>query len=110
MQTGDAPAAPVVADAPVAKRFKAWLEVFNSGDEARMRAFAEQHKSPQIVDMRFHQMTGGFDLLSVEKSDRLELEVVVKEASPTQAVGWFKITDTDPPEIVTLNFLAIRRA
>ena len=108
VQKQEAAAGPVLADSPAGKAFKAWLEVFNSGDEARLRAFAEQHKSPDIVDLRFRQMTGGFDLLSIEKSDRLELRVVVKEkASPTTAVGWFKITDTDPPEIVTLNFLAI---
>ncbi len=108
VQTQEAAAGPVLADSPAAKAFKAWLEVFNSGDEARLRAFAEQHKSPDIVDMRFRQMTGGFDLVSIEKADRLELTVVVKEkASPKTAVGWFKITDTDPPEIVTLNFLLI---
>jgi hypothetical protein len=82
--------------------------VFNSGDEARMRAFAEQHKSPNIVDVRFRQMTGGFDLISIEKSERLQLRVVVKDkARQAAAVGWFKITDTDPAEIVQLNFLKI---
>lgn len=107
-QTQEPAAGPVLADSPAGKAFKAWLEVFNSGDEARLRAFAEQHKSPDIVNIRFRQMTGGFDLLSIEKSERLELTVVVKEkASPKTAVGWFKITDTDPPEIVTLNFLLI---
>jgi len=107
-RTQEAASGPVLADTPAGKVFKAWLEVFNSGDEARMRAFAEQHKSPDVVDIQFRQMTGGFDLISIEKSDRLELRVVVKDkASQAAAVGWFKITDSDPPEIVTLNFLKI---
>lgn len=108
VQAQQAATAAVVADTPAEKTFKAWLEVFNTGDEARLRAFAEQHKSPNIVDMRFRQLTGGFDLVSIEKKDRLELRVVVKDkATQAAAVGWFKITDTDPAEIVTLNFLKI---
>jgi hypothetical protein len=104
----EAVAGPVLADTPAGRTFKAWLEVFNSGDEERLRAFAQQHKSPDIADIKFRQMTGGFDLVSIEKSERLELRVVVKEkASPTTAVGWFKIKDTDPAEIMTLHFLAI---
>ena len=107
-QTQPTATAPVLADTPAGRTFKAWLEAFNSGDEARIRAFAEQHKSPNIVNMQFRKHTGGIDLVSVEKSDRLELRVVVKDrATPTTGVGWFKITDTDPPEIVTLRFLAI---
>ena len=57
------PAAPVIPDTPAGKVLSGWLEVFNSGDEARMRAFATEHKAPRIVDMQFRQMTGGFDLL-----------------------------------------------
>jgi hypothetical protein len=107
-QAPKAATAPDVADSPAGKAFKVWLEVYNSGDEARLRAFAEQHKSSDIPDIRFRQMTGGFDLLSVDESDQRELRVVVKEkASPTTAVGWFKTTDTDPPEIVSLKFFAI---
>lgn len=108
VQKQEAIAGPVLPDTPAGRTFKAWLDVFNSGDEGRLRAFAEQHKSPDIVNMAFREMTGGFDVLSIEKSEQFELTVVVKEkASPTTAVGWFKMTDTDPHEIVTLNFLAI---
>lgn len=107
-QTRPPAAVPVLADTPAGRTFTAWLEAFNSGDEARLRAFAEQHKSPNIVDMQFRKLTGGIDLVSVEKSDRLELRVVVKDrATPTTGVGWFKITDTAPPAIVTLRFIAI---
>lgn len=107
-QTPKASTDPDLADSPAGKAFKVWLEVFNSGDEAQLRAFAEQHKSSDIPDIRFRQMTGGFDLLSIEESDQRELRVVVKEkSSPTTAVGWFKVTDSNPPEIVSLRFFAI---
>lgn len=33
--------------------------------------------------------------------------MVKDKATQAAAIGWFKITDTDPAEIVTLNFLKI---
>jgi retinol-binding protein 3 len=100
------PSAPVLPDTPAGNTLRAWFEVFNGTDDARMDAFAAKHKLP--VDRGFRNATGGFDLVSVENSDRLAIRVVVKEkASPTTAVGWLRVKDTDPVEIESLQFLAI---
>jgi hypothetical protein len=47
-QTRETAAGPVLADSPAAKAFKAWLEVFNSGDEARLHI----HGATQVSEQR----------------------------------------------------------
>lgn len=60
---------PVVPDTPAGKVLLAWLDVFNSGDDASMKAFAEQYKAPpQSVEVGFRAKTGGFSLVGVENS------------------------------------------
>jgi retinol-binding protein 3 len=88
------PAPSPIPDTPAGKALTAWLDAFNSGDEARMRDFAAQHKSPDIVDAEFRQMTGGFELVSIENSAPNAITIVVKEkARSMKAVGWLKLKD-----------------
>jgi len=101
---------PTIPDTPAGKLFRAWLDVFNSGDEPRMRAFGEQYKDPHIVDLGFRKETGGLHLISIEKSDRLAITFVVKnrnQANPLVGVGWLKLKNADPVEIDSLMLLAI---
>jgi retinol-binding protein 3 len=71
-----------------------------------MKAFSTQHKLP--FDPAFRKQTGGFDLVSIDKSDPLELTFVVKErASPTTAAGRLKVKATEPAEVEDLRLLAI---
>ncbi|HUQ06792.1 MAG TPA: S41 family peptidase [Kofleriaceae bacterium] len=107
--TVDTPAGPIIPDTPAGKAFRAWLEVFNSGDEAALTAFGVAHKAPDIVDFGFRQMTGGFDLVAVQKSEPLALTVVVKErgGNALTAVGWFKLKSAEPLEIASLAFAAV---
>jgi hypothetical protein len=100
----------VIPDTPAGKALSAWLDAFNSADEARLQTFVATYKGdmPAPVLLAFRQNTGGFDLISIEKSDRAEIEFVVKEKqSPTTAVGWLKLKSADPPEIATLRVVAI---
>lgn len=98
---------PTIPDTPAGKTLRAWLDQFNSGDEARMRAFAEQYKTPG-PELGFSKQTGGFHLLSIRKSDRLAITFLVKEkASATVAVGWLDVKDADPAPITSLMILAI---
>lgn len=107
--TGSVPSVePAIPDTPAGKMLRTWLDVFNSGDESRMRAYGEQHKDPHAVDVGFRKQTGGFQLLGIEKSERLALTFLVKEnASPTTAVGWLEVKDTDPIVVESLRLLAI---
>ncbi|HEY5936546.1 MAG TPA: S41 family peptidase, partial [Kofleriaceae bacterium] len=97
---------PATPDTPAGRTLRAWLDVFNSGDEPRTRAFAEQHKGPH--DPGFHKATGGFYLLSIEKSAPLAITFVVKEkANPTTAIGWLRLKSADPVEIELILVQAI---
>ena len=105
----DAHAPPAFPDTPAAKLASTWLEVFNSADERRMQDFAAHNQAAQeAVDAGFRQQTGGFELLEIQKSERLAIQFVVKEkASPTTAVGWLRVKDSEPAEISSFTLLAI---
>ena len=100
---------PAIPDTPAGKTLSAWLEVFNSADEGRVKTFvADYTPGPGVVDPGFRTQTGGFDLVSIEKSDRLAVTFVVKEkASTTHAVGWLRVKDTEPAAIESFQLLAI---
>lgn len=70
-----AKAQPVLPDTPAGKTLAAWLDVFNSGDEPRVQAFVARYKYPQPArELRsFRDRTGGFDLVGIEKSERLAI-------------------------------------
>jgi hypothetical protein len=96
-------------DTPAGKTLRAWLDAFNSADETRLQAFVTAYKHPQPADrmLAFRNMTGGFDLVEVDKSERLALRFIVKEKAGTAtAMGWLKTKDGDPAEIVSLSVLA----
>jgi hypothetical protein len=106
---GTTPTGPVIPGTPAGKTFGAWLDVFNAGDEAALVAFGAQHNAPHVVDFGFRQMTGGFDLVEIQKSQPLALTVVVKErgGKSLTAVGWFKLKSAEPLEIASIMFAAV---
>jgi hypothetical protein len=84
----------VVPDTPAGRLFKAWLEVFDSGDSSRLDAFYRKYQPDRTAagDMAFRQSTGGLDVISVEKSDPLHLELVVKSrANDVRGFGVFDV-------------------
>src|SRR6516164_7685654 len=91
--------APAIPDTPAGHTLQAWLDAFNSGDRARMQAYITKYEPTSSVDQTaaFREQTGGFELLGVDKSERLHIEFRVKEkASPTNAVGKIDVKDADP--------------
>jgi hypothetical protein len=64
------PTTPVIPDTAAGHTLAAWLDAFNSGDAARMKAFVERYKDPEelrIINNR--ERTGGFDLVAIEHSE-----------------------------------------
>jgi hypothetical protein len=79
-------AQPAIPDTPAGRTLKAWLEAFNSGERARLEAYIQKFDPTRPIDnqMSFRSQTGGFDLLSIEKSERTYIQFRVKEKnSPT---------------------------
>src|ERR1700730_5331823 len=92
-----ASAQPAIPDTPAGHTFKAWFEAFNSGDRARLDAYYQKYEPSQSAEsmMAFRTTTGGFELLAVDKSERLHLEVTVKERNrETTAIGRLDVKDT----------------
>jgi hypothetical protein len=90
----------------------AWLEAFNSGDQARFAAYQQKYEAvpelPPDAVIAFRARTGGFDLVGIHKSEPLHIEFLVKErASDTRALGRFEVTPSDPPKVTTSGLRAI---
>jgi hypothetical protein len=105
-----ASAQPVIPDTPAGQTLKAWFEAFNSGDRARMEAYIRKFDPARPLDnqMNFRNQTGGFDLLSIEKSERTHIEFRVKEKSgTTTAIGRLDVKDGDPAVVVSFGVRAI---
>src|SRR5436190_14296091 len=105
-----ASAQPALPDTPAGRTLKAWLEAFNSGDRARMEAYIQKFDPARPLDnqMNFRNQTGGFELLSIEKSERTHIEFRVKEkAGPTTAIGRLDVKDADVAEVVSFGVRAV---
>jgi hypothetical protein len=83
-------AATTIPETPAGRTFKAWSEAFNSGDRELVGAYCRKYEPSKSVEdeMQFRGMTGGFDLLEIVKSEKLHLEILLKERhSETKAIG-----------------------
>jgi hypothetical protein len=99
-----------IPEGPAGRTLKAWLEAFNSGDQAQMEAYCHKYDPKGSADrmMSFRNMTGGFELLQILKSERLHLEFLVKERnSDTKALGSLEVKDSDPAEVIAFGLRAI---
>jgi retinol-binding protein 3 len=104
------PQAPAIPDTPAGHTLQAWLDAFNSGDRGRIQAYVEKYDPNGSADRTaaFRTQTGGFDLLAIDKSERLHLEFTVKEkASPTIVAGALDVKDANPAAVVHFNLRAI---
>jgi hypothetical protein len=104
------PQSPVIPDTPAGHTLQAWLDAFNSGERARIQAYVAKYEPSRSADetAAFRDRTGGFDLLGVDKSDKLHIEFRVKEkAGSTVAVGNLEVKDGDPARVVRFSLRAI---
>src|SRR5258707_3265317 len=66
---------PAIPDTPAGHTLQSWLEAFNSGDRARIQDYLSKYEPGKPVEnqVNFRNQTGGFDLVSIEKSERLSI-------------------------------------
>jgi retinol-binding protein 3 len=105
-----AQAATAIPDTPAGHTLQAWLDAFNSGNRARIQAYHAKYEPTGTVDdtVAFRDQTGGFELLGIDKSERLHIEFRVKEkASPTTAFGKIDVSDADPAVVRSFGLRAI---
>jgi CubicO group peptidase (beta-lactamase class C family) len=99
-------------DTPAGKTLAAWLEAFNSADIAKMEAFDEAHggNPPLAKQARFRQLTGGFTLLRVEKSEPMSVTALIQEKdSDTVARYELTVAEGEPAKIASSSLRAIPR-
>jgi D-alanyl-D-alanine carboxypeptidase len=100
---------------PAGTVFAAWLAAFNSGDPAQLRAFdaayPREGAPPPVEDrLRFREMTGGFTVVRIEKSEPLSLVMLLQEkGSDTMARLEMKISADEPPKLLRSTMEAIPR-
>ena len=113
---------PAIPDTPAGHTMRAWLEAFNSGDRARIQEYLSKYDPAKPLDgqVNFRNQTGGFDVVSIDKSERLTIEFIVKERNTRNtdngqtslsAVGKLTVkdvaNDSDLAAVVTFNLRAI---
>ena len=99
-----------IPDTPAGRVLRAWLEAFNSGDQAVMENYVKTYDPKGSADfmMKFRRQTGGFDLLDIESSEPKLIKFRVKEkGSPTVAIGSIQVGDAQPPTVENLGLRAI---
>jgi CubicO group peptidase (beta-lactamase class C family) len=97
------------------KVFAAWLAAFNAADAAQIRAFdaayPREGTPPPVEDrLRFSEMTGGFNVVRIEKSEPLSILVLLQEKSTdTMAHLELKVSESEPPKILVARIEATPR-
>ena len=105
-------AQPVLPDTPAARRFGDYIDILNRRDETALRAFCEKY-SPERLQriaqiLEFRDMTGGFEILKVEKSSPTGLTAFVKERDSDQfARAEIEVEAAEPHRIVKLGMRTI---
>lgn len=87
-----------------------WLDAFNSADSTKLRAYYDRYRlvrsMPAQLDLR--RQSGGFDVVSIEKSTPRYVEFVVKErARGIQAVGVVELNADGTPGMKQMALQAI---
>jgi retinol-binding protein 3 len=88
-----------IPDSPAGRAASAWLEAFNSGDRTRLDDYFKKYEPSKHADdfMGFRDRVGGFDLLSIEKSEPNRIVFLLKERnSERRALAKFQVSDSDP--------------
>ena len=111
-QTPASAGAPKVAlpQTPAGRAAAEWLDAFNNADSARLAAWNRTYAPDRSVEgqLNFRRQTGGFDVVSIEKSEPRLIEYVVKERnSPATALAVLELKDGENPVARTANVLAI---
>ena len=104
------PAAPPIPATPAGNAFRAWLDAFDSGDSTRLDAYFRRYEPDGDTqsELEFRAHTGGFDLLTIERSEPRHLEFTVKEgSSSTTAYGVIEVADADSLRVTARNLAVL---
>jgi hypothetical protein len=97
---------------PAGRVLAAWLQAFNSGDRAKMDAFAKTYAPrllhPILISAQFRGQSGGLKLMAVTGGDRNTIWFRVQEQSqPTILIGKMEVTAGKEPVIQNCSLSAV---
>jgi len=93
-----------IPDTRAGRAMSAWLSAFNSGDRAQLDDYFSKYEPSKHADdfMGFRDRVGGFDLLSIEKSETNRIVLLLKERNnERRALAKFQVSDADPPQVTS---------
>ncbi len=79
-----------IPNTPAGSALRAWLDAYNSGDSARAAAFLRTYQVdfPIRNSFNFRQMTGGFELVSVEVSEPRHVEFFLRPRNTPAMIAY----------------------
>lgn len=95
---------------PDARRtLEAWLVAFRSGERDQLAQFVEGYGWPHSLDdlIAFRNVTGGFDLLSIEKTSSTSIEFVVQETGRERRAAGRLALSGEPLRVTEAYFVVI---
>ena len=97
------PGQTAIPQTPAGNALRAWLDAYNSGDSARAEAFLRAYEVDFPIRNSFHfrQMTGGWDVVSVEVSEPRHLEFLLRPRNTPAmiAYGMLDVVPGNPTKV-----------
>ena len=88
-----------IPDTPAGSVIRVWQEAFNSGDTLRILDYYKRYQPERIAQgtVNFRLASGGFDIVSIERSEPRHIELVVRERkTPATYYGVVDLAPSDP--------------
>ena len=98
------PASPHLPNTPAGTVVKAWYDAYGSGDTLRILDFYRRYQPERIAQnsVAFRPQAGGFDIVSIERSEPRRIEFVARERKTAQTYyAAVDLSPADPPQITT---------
>ncbi len=97
--------------APPFRQFSAWLEAFNSGDQARIRQYYATNYPAANIDnhLRLRDNSGGFDFRTIEQATPTSVIGLIEDRRDQVARYTMIVDSTEPYRIVRLSIQAVPR-
>lgn len=87
---------------PAGNELLAWLDAYNDGDSSKVADYIREHQPAQVLrgSFAFRPMSGGFDLLGVERSEERHIEFIVRHRRDSMtAYGVLDVSSGEPPRV-----------
>jgi len=88
-----------IPDTPAGSVIRVWQDAFNSGDTLKILDYYRRFQPERITQgtVNFRLASGGFDIVSIERSEPRHIELVVRERkTPATYYGVVDLAPSDP--------------